>query len=123
MKAEILVVDDDAGSRNALANLLRDEGYGVVAMTGGSEAIDYLRRSSRLPKLIVLDLMMPDMDGWDFRHAQKRDPKLSAIPVIAVSAAGKLPDADAQFRKPLDFDKFLPVVKRYIEPSTHRGRQ
>ena len=115
MNAQILVVDDDAGSRNALATLLRDEGFTVAAVAGGSDALDYLRGS--VPKLIVLDLMMPDMDGWDVRHQQKRDPRLAAIPVIAVSAAGKLPDADGQFRKPLDFDQFLNVVRGYVQPA------
>jgi CheY-like chemotaxis protein len=61
--------------------------------------------------------MMPGMDGWDLRHEQKRDPKLADIPVIAVSAAGKLPDADVQFRKPLDLDKFLAAVKQYVQPG------
>lgn len=69
MSAQILIVDDDAGSRNALANLLRDEGYRVEAVAGGTEAMDHLHRSPA-PKLIVLDLMMPGMDGWDFRHEQ-----------------------------------------------------
>lgn len=119
MKPQILVVDDDAGSRNALVTLLRDEGFTAVAVPDGREALDYLRVSP-LPQLIVLDLMMADVDGWDFRHAQKRDPKLATIPVIAVSAAGKLPDADAQFRKPLDFDKFLEAVNRYVRPTPER---
>jgi hypothetical protein len=51
------------------------------------------------------------------RHAQKQDPKLAGIPVIAVSAAGKLPDADAQFRKPLDYEKFLGAVRQYVKPA------
>ena len=114
---QILVVDDDAGSRNALTTLLRDEGFTVVDVSGGREALEYLRRSPP-PKLIVLDLMMPDVDGWDLRHAQKQDPSLAGIPVIAVSAAGKLPDADAQFRKPLDYEKFLGAVRRYVRPVT-----
>jgi CheY-like chemotaxis protein len=67
----------------------------------------------------VLDLMMPGMDGWDLRHAQKRDPRVAAIPVIAVSAAGKLPDADAQFRKPLDFEK-LSVGGPEVRPTCAR---
>jgi CheY-like chemotaxis protein len=116
LSAQILIVDDDAGSRNALASLLRDEGFSVVAVAGGTDAMAQLCGSPGL-KLIVLDLVMPDMDGWDFRHEQKRDPKLAAIPVIAVSATGKLPDADAQFRKPLDFEKFLASVRRYVQPS------
>ena len=116
MKAQILVVDDDAGSRNALTTLLRDEGFTVIGMPGGREAMKYLRESPP-PKLIVLDLMMPDVDGWDLRHAQKQDPRLAGIPVIAVSAAGKLPDANAQFRKPLDYDKFLEAVRQYVKPA------
>ena len=66
---------------------------------------------------------MPVMDGWDFRHEQKRDAELARIPVIVVSAAGKLPDADASFRKPLDFDEFLGAVKRYVQPTSQRGRR
>ena len=116
MNTQILVVDDDAGSRSALTLLLRDEGFAVMAVAGGREALEYLQ-GSPLPELIVLDLMMPGMDGWDLRHAQKRDPRLAAIPVIAVSAAGKLPDADAQFRKPLDFEKFLTAVRQYVRPA------
>ena len=116
MNAQILVVDDDAGSRSALTTLLRDEGFSVVAVAGGAEAMEYLQ-GSPLPELIVLDLMMPGMDGWDLRHAQKRHPQLAAIPVIAVSAAGRLPDADAQFRKPLDFDRFLSAVRKYVRPA------
>ena len=116
MTGHILIVDDDAGSRTALADVLRDEGFEVVAVDSGSAALDQLRGSSP-PRLIVLDLMMPGMDGWDLRHEQKRDPKLAKIPVIAVSAAGKLPDADVQFRKPLDLDKFLAAVKRYVHPE------
>lgn len=119
---QILIVDDDAGSRNALAKLLRDEGFDVVAVDSGVAAMESLRRPP-LPRLIVLDLMMPAMDGWDFRHEQKRDAELARIPVIAVSAAGKLPDADASFRKPLDFDEFLVAVKRYVQPSPQRGRR
>jgi len=120
LNAQILIVDDDAGSRNALTNLLRDEGFSVAAVAGGTDAMAHLR-DSPLPRLIVLDLMMPDMDGWDFRHEQKRDAELARIPVIALSAAGKLPDADASFRKPLDFEKFLTAVKRHVQPSRPRG--
>ena len=116
MKTQILVVDDDAGSRNALTTLLRDEGFTVTAVAGGREALEYLRESPP-PMVIVLDLMMPDVDGWDLRYAQKQDPRLAGIPVIAVSAAGKLLDADAQFRKPLDYDKFLAAVRQYVTPA------
>ena len=110
---QILVVDDDEGSRQALADVLSDEGYEVLALPTAQEALDYLR-SFPAPKLIVLDLMMPGMEGWDFRHEQKRDPKLAGIPVIAVSASGKLVDVEFSFRKPLRYDEFLKAVKRYM---------
>jgi two-component system chemotaxis response regulator CheY len=106
--------------RQTLADVLRDEGFDVVAVDSGGAALDELRSSSP-PRLIVLDLMMPGMDGWDLRHEQMRDPKLAKIPVIAVSAAGKLPDADLQFRKPLDLDRFLTAVKQYIQPANVGG--
>jgi CheY-like chemotaxis protein len=67
-----------------------------------------------------LDPMMPDRDGWDFRHAQKRDPKIADIPVIAVSAAGKLRDVDVSLRKPLDYDELLTAVRRYVSPSRQK---
>jgi len=112
-RADILVVDDDDGSRQALTNLLRDEGYNVMELNDASVALEYLRRSVP-PRLIVLDLMMPGMDGWDFRHEQKRDPKLAQIPVIALSAAGKLLDADVSLRKPLQYKEFLRAVRQYV---------
>jgi CheY-like chemotaxis protein len=111
---QILVVDDDEGSRQALADMLSDEGYEVVALDSAQAALDYLR-SSPPPRLIVLDLMMPHMEGWDFRHEQKRDPKLAIIPVIGVSAGGKLMDVEFSFRKPLRYDEFLNAVKRYVD--------
>lgn len=110
---QILVVDDDDGSRQALANLLRDEGYSVMELDSATAALEYLHRSAP-PQLIVLDLMMPEMEGWDFRMQQKRDPKLTSIPVIAVSAMGKLVDVEFSFRKPLDYKDFLRAVKRYV---------
>ena len=119
MSGQILIVDDDSGSRTALANVLRDEGFDVVAVESGSAALEQLRSASP-PCLMVLDLMMPGMDGWDVRHEQKRDPRIAQIPVIAVSAAGKLPDADVHFRKPLDLDKFLEAVKQYVQPARRR---
>ena len=111
---QILVVDDDEGSRQALADVLGDEGYEVVAVDSARAALDYLHTSPP-PRLIVLDLMMPGMEGWDFRHEQKRDPKLASIPVIGVSAAGKLVDVEFSFRKPLRYDEFLKAVKRYVD--------
>lgn len=112
-RAEILVVDDDAGSREALATVLRDRGYTVTDVADVDEALERLRLVPR-PGLIVLDLMMPGRDGWDFRQEQKKDPILAGIPVVAVSAAGKLVDVEVSLRKPLDYDELLRAVERYV---------
>jgi CheY-like chemotaxis protein len=109
----VLVIEDDVMCREALAQILRDSGHDVVAFSDGGSALDYLRHGPA-PRVIVLDLIMPGMDGWDFRHEQLREPLLAQIPVIAVSAGGKLPDAAASFRKPLDVDRFLSAVDRFV---------
>lgn len=83
----VLVVDDDAAIRSAMACMLEDEGFEVSTANNGAEALDCLRDGLR-PCAIILDLMMPVMDGWDFRAMQQQDPALSAIPVIVVTAAG-----------------------------------
>lgn len=124
---QILIIEDDEDSRRALTNVLEDEGFSVAAVDSCEAALDYLHRSA--PQLIVLDLMMRGMDGWEFRHAQKRDVDvgLAGIPVISISAAGKLADADVVFalRKPLDYDEFVTAVERYVKrraPRVHHAR-
>jgi len=109
----IPVVEDDPGSRRALTNVLEDRGYNVAAVGTITDALDTLREKP-LPHLIVLDLMLPDMEGWDFRHEQKKDPAMASIPVIGVSAVGKLVDVEYSFRKPLDYDRFLAAVEQYV---------
>jgi CheY-like chemotaxis protein len=115
--AQILIVEDDVGSRRALTNVLQDRGYRVAAVGTISDALDLLDRDP-LPQLIVLDLMLPDMEGWDFRHKQKKDPRIAGIPVIGVSAVGKLVDVEYSFRKPLDYDQLLAAVERYVGRAT-----
>src|SRR5262245_25567569 len=81
----ILVVEDDEDTRLALTGLLEDEGYRTVGAAHGAEALRHLGTGER-PQLILLDLMMPVMDGWEFRVAQKQNDALQSIPVIALSA-------------------------------------
>src|SRR4051794_38724785 len=85
----ILIVEDDAATRDALSIVLGDEGYTVVGVANGQEAIHHLH-SAAPPNLILLDLMMPIMDGWQFRRAQVQDPRLDSIPVVVLSADGDL---------------------------------
>ncbi len=82
-----MLVEDDTAVRDATSELLEDEGFSVVASSDGRDALDLLRAGLR-PAVIVLDLMMPRMDGWDFRHIQMADQDLREIPVIVVTAAG-----------------------------------
>jgi CheY-like chemotaxis protein len=111
---QIVVVEDDDDSRRALTNVLQDEGYRVASFSSGEAALDYLRSTSPAPQLIVLDLMMPGMKGWSFRHEQKHDPDLAAIPVVTVSALGKLVDVDVALQKPVDYDELMKAVERYV---------
>ncbi len=81
----ILVIEDDPDSREVFADLLRGEGHRVVAVGSGAAGIAYLRAQDR-PAAILLDMLMPEMDGWQFRRAQQADPELASIPVVVVSA-------------------------------------
>jgi CheY-like chemotaxis protein len=116
--AAILIIDDDAGSRKALAEVLSDEGYTVATVSDGAEGLGYLRDGHR-PRVILLDLMMPGVDGWDFRAEQKRDPELAQIPVIAISAAGKLLDAEYSLRKPIAIESLLKLLRSAGAQTSH----
>ena len=83
----VLVVDDDPAICSALSEALQGEGFEVASATNGHAALEHLR-AGPAPAAIVLDLMMPVMDGWDFRHLQLQDPGLRDIPVVIVTAAG-----------------------------------
>ena len=114
----ILLVDDELDSLEAIRELLESEGIRVWSAENGQEALNLLRQGKR-PSLILLDLRMPQMDGWEFCRVIGSDEALAEIPVSIVTASAafeKLPERrrDAGFfRKPIDFDAFLQVVKRY----------
>jgi CheY-like chemotaxis protein len=116
----ILIVDDDDAIRDAFGDILRDEGYAVATAANGQEALAYLRQTSQLPDLILLDLAMPVMSGWEFRAAQRQDPVLQAIPVVVVSAdrgAQQHPatiDVDAYLPKPVLLETLLDTVERFV---------
>ena len=114
----ILVVEDDEDIRESLVELLRDRGYHAIGARDGRDALATLSHAETLPCLIVLDLMMPVMDGKAFRDEQLRDPVLSKIPVLVISAYH---DAETRahalntpmaMKKPLDLDRFLDLVQR-----------
>lgn len=117
-KRAILVVEDDTDIREALMGVLEEEGYDVVGAGNGREALDALREGPR-PALILLDLMMPFMNGWQFRAEQKLDANLSEIPVVVVSADANVGqkaaslEAVGHLKKPVELDALLAVVARF----------
>src|SRR5262245_46695358 len=109
MSKSILLVEDDTDIREALSYLLADQGYDVACAEDGQEALSYLH-SGHKPAIILLDLMMPRMDGYQFRAAQRSEPEIASIPVILFSAAGNVVqrakglDVALALEKPVPFD-------------------
>ncbi len=112
----ILLVEDDADIRETIAEVLEGEGYSVVVAGNGAEGIDCLRESNRAPALIILDLMMPVMDGAAFREEQQKHAEWADIPVIVVSAArssrskAESMGARGYLQKPFAIDLLLHLV-------------
>jgi signal transduction histidine kinase len=100
----VLIVEDDAGIRRGLYDLLTDMGYLVLCAENGQQAMDILQHTDPPPSVIILDLMMPVMDGWEFRLHQRADQRLSKISVLAISADGSAKaaaiDAEGFLHKP-----------------------
>jgi signal transduction histidine kinase len=123
-RKHILLVEDDRSIRVAMQGILEDEGYSITTADNGRQALERLR-ASVAPDLIVLDLRMPVMDGWEFRAAQKDDPKLARIPVLAISADGSAKaaaiDAEAYLRKPLNTDALLNAIGRILGEADRQG--
>lgn len=119
----LLVVDDDLDIRDALQDVFELEGYAVLLAADGLEALAQLRQAESPPHLILLDLMMPRMDGFAFREALRHDSALSEIPVLVASAdldvkgAAEGLDVAGWLRKPLDLSELLSTVKRLSQAA------
>jgi two-component system, chemotaxis family, chemotaxis protein CheY len=113
----ILIVDDDRSIRRSLHAALDDEGYSVDEADNGLEALRRLRRGPR-PNVILLDLMMPVMDGYTFSSEMGGEPDLADIPVIVVTAGGNCAEVRRRLtvmgclHKPLDLDRLLDTIER-----------
>ncbi|HEY2904208.1 MAG TPA: response regulator [Polyangia bacterium] len=119
----VLLVEDDFEIRDILQDLLEAEGYDVVPAGNGRQALQFLAENrSRGPRLVILDLMMPFIDGKQVLEVMQRDHALAGIPVIVISAIARETPAGARafLRKPLALDKLFETVRMYTddEPAT-----
>ena len=116
----VMVVDDDAELRDTVCELLAEEGYRILGAASGGAALARLRDGGPRPDLILLDLMMPGMSGWEFRDEQLRDADLCTVPVVVFTAGRSLGDhpihVDEVLYKPLKLDELLEVVRRFCGP-------
>jgi len=117
----VLLVDDDAAVRQLFAQALRLAGFEVAQASSGGEALDLLRSNASIG-VILLDLKMPDMDGWHFRLAQRADPRLAAIPTVITTGAplSEVLDCDLKaadyLLKPVGLEHLISVVAHYVRP-------
>jgi len=117
---KILVIEDDSDIRRNMKVLLESEGYEVELACNGKEGLQALETCVDLPALIILDLMMPIMDGFEFRRVQQVSPKISHIPVAIMTANGHLVekqtrlDASAGIPKPPDIDVVIQVTSEIL---------
>ncbi len=115
----VLVVDDEDAIRTAVADALDFEGYEVITATNGAEALEQVRTAR--PDAVVLDLMMPVMDGWTFMEACRREGLCAQTPVLVMSAYRHLSEtapnlgAKACIAKPFDLDVLLGAVERLVQ--------
>jgi CheY-like chemotaxis protein len=116
----IMIVDDDDAIREALEDVLSDEGYEVVGMSDGQQALDYLRIEKR-PSAILVDLWMPVMDGWKFLDALLEDPRLNRIPLVVLTAARDQRARDLRvsevLTKPVQLQQVLGTLERLTKVS------
>jgi len=109
----ILVVDDNAHALRAMSELLEFEGFSVLTAKNGLEALNKMRTADHI-SLVLLDLWMPVMDGWEVLRRKRSDAAIAEIPVVVLSAVppASLDGADEVLRKPVDLRPFVDTVRR-----------
>jgi CheY-like chemotaxis protein len=118
MTKRILVVEDDSSIRELLVELLQSEGYEVASAVNGLEGLKHLQTESN-PDLILIDLMMPVMDGYSFRTEQLKNPQWSSIPVVVMSAEANAKEKMKSFgitaflSKPVELETIIKTVEQY----------
>ena len=122
----VMIVDDDRDVREAITEVLADASYLPMSARDGQDALDKLGSAADLPCVILLDVMMPGMDGWGFRHVQSADPRLGAIPVVVLTAHANAAQtatrmhAAGSLKKPVELEALLAIVERFCPTAgTH----
>jgi CheY-like chemotaxis protein len=113
-------VDDDLDIREVLAEALEQEGFEVTTATNGLDALQVIRRMTTLPSVILLDLMMPIMDGYGFLEERRKDAQLTSIPVAIITAGhgvdrNRLGNGTVIIPKPIDMPKLVGVLHRHVD--------
>jgi two-component system sensor histidine kinase/response regulator len=119
-KKNVLIVDDDIITQNMLKTALGNAGYALIVASNGREALELA--AEKLPGVIILDIMMPDMDGGEVADALKKNPRTKEIPIIFLSAliskeeekTGAKKDIGSFFSKPYNREMLLNEVRRYL---------
>jgi len=111
----ILVVEDDPLALEALTDVLEMAGYTVVGASDGQAGLERVHTNDPVPFVILLDLGLPVIDGWEFLRRQKNDTKIAHIPVIIVTAtpSSRVPGADAVLKKPVNVDQLINLLAQY----------
>lgn len=119
MPTRVLIVEDDDDIRETLLEVLEDNGFEPSCAANGAEALTLLRDREDKPHVILLDMMMPVLDGWGFRNAQLADPALRGIPVIVLTAHASIEETAAALgatgflRKPVRLDPLIEAIRRH----------
>jgi len=123
--AHLLIVEDDPAVTSLLEDVLGSSGYSITSTSRGEDALAEMRQ--HLPDLIVLDLMLPDMNGWTFLHVREGDLELASVPVLVISATGPAGAAQAQaagapifLAKPFDIEVLRAEVERLCNGSVRQ---
>jgi DNA-binding response OmpR family regulator len=120
--ARVLIIEDDSEIREDLAEILSEEGFQVATAANGADGLRQLRQEPCC--VVLLDLMMPVLDGWGFRAQQTKDPTIAAVPVLVVSGASDVPqraralNAAGYLRKPFGLDELVKAVGPFCRPSS-----
>jgi PleD family two-component response regulator len=115
----VLLIEDDIDIAEAIESVFHLENIRYQSMKDGQSALDYLNSVDQNPSLIIMDVMMPLLNGFEFRKKQLSNKKIANIPTIAMSATSDFEKVDAGhfnefIKKPIDIDRFIDLIKKYL---------